>query len=164
MPVEEAQRRLAAFGNSGRVSATPVNDRLVSSLRDQRFRATLFGSFAVVALILACVGLYAVTSFEVRLRQREMGVRLALGATPGRLQGVVLKSALVPVLAGTAAGLLIAWWVGEYLQSFLHQVDARDPGTLVVVGIALIGAAGLASWLPAREASRVDPASVLRSE
>lgn len=163
VPVEEAERRLAALGNPGQVNATPVSDRLVNSLRDQRFRATIFGSFAVVALVLACVGLYAVTSFEVRLRQREMGVRLALGATPTRLQSVVIRSALMPVVAGTVAGLLIAWWGGEYLQAFLHQVDARDPGTLVAVGVALVGAGVLASWLPAREASRVDPATVLRS-
>lgn len=164
VPLEDAQRRLAALGNPGLVAATPVNDRLVSSLRDQRFRATLFGSFAVVALVLACVGLYAVTSFEARQRRVEMGVRLALGATPGRLQGIVLRSALRPVLAGTAAGLLIAWWAGEYLQSFLHQVDARDPLTLVIVGVALVGAGVVAAWLPAREASRTDPSIVLRSQ
>jgi putative ABC transport system permease protein len=164
VPLEEARRRLAASGNPGVVTASSVNDRLVISLRDQRFRAILFGSFAIVALVLACVGLYAVTSFEARLRQLEMGVRLALGAKPIPLQGVVLTSALRPVLAGTAAGLIIAWWVGEYLQSFLHQVDARDPWTLALVAAALAGTGVVAAWIPARRASRVDPAIVLRAQ
>jgi ABC-type antimicrobial peptide transport system permease subunit len=162
--VEDVQRRLAAVGNPARVAVTQVNDRLVSALRDQRFRATLFGSFAIVALVLACVGLYAVTAFEVRLRRREMGVRLALGATPGRLHRFVLMSALWPVVGGAAGGGLIAWWAAEYLQAFVHQVDARDPGTLVLVSALLVAAGALAAWLPAREASRVDPATVLRSE
>jgi ABC-type antimicrobial peptide transport system permease subunit len=158
------QRRLTAVGNSGRVAATPVNDRLVSALRDQRFRATLFGSFAIVALALACVGLYAVTAFEVRLRRREMGVRLALGATPSRLRRFVLMSAIRPVAGGAAVGLLAAWWTAEHLQPFVHQVDARDPGTLVLVAGLLVATGTLAAWLPAREASRVDPAVVLRSD
>lgn len=164
VPVEDMQRRLAAVGNTGRVVATPVDDRLVSALRDQRFRAILFGSFAVVALVLACVGLYAVTAFEVRLRRREMGVRLALGATPGRLHRFVLMSALWPVVGGAVGGVAVAWWTGEYLQAFVHRVDARDPGTLVLVSCLLVAAGAVAAWLPAREASRVDPATVLRSE
>jgi hypothetical protein len=164
VPLRDIESRLAAAGLPMKVTASPVVARMAESLRDQRFRAQLFAAFGLVALTLACVGLYAVTAFDARTRRAEMGVRLALGATPRALRRLVLTRALVPTVTGAAAGLVAAWWAGSYLQAFLHQVDARDLGPLSVVGAVLIGAAALAALLPARRASRVDPATVLRAD
>jgi hypothetical protein len=156
--------RTAAFATPQHVGASPVSGRLRKSLADQRFRATLFGVFAAAALLLAGVGLYAVTAFEVRQRRIEIGIRLALGATRHRLLAHILRDAVWPVVVGSAAGLVVAWWAGRFLQSFLHQIDARGPATLLTVGAVLIATAIVAAWIPARRASRVDPASVLRAD
>jgi hypothetical protein len=164
LPADELRQRVMAFATPGPVGSSPVSAGVTGSLRDQRFRAILFGAFAGTALLLAVVGLYAVTAFEVRQRQSEMGIRLALGATPAHIRHAVLRLAVWPVALGSAIGLLIAWWAGAFLQSFLHQVDARDPATLMLGAGLLVLVAIVAAWLPAREASRVDPATVLRSE
>lgn len=164
VPVRDIESRLASAGLPMKVTASPVVARMAESLRDQRFRAQLFGAFGLVALMLSCVGLYAVTAFDAGTRRAEMGVRLVLGATPRALRRLVLTRALVPTATGAAAGLVVAWWAGTYLQAFLHQVDARDLGPLSIVGAVLIGAAALAAWLPARRASRVDPATALRAD
>src|SRR5690606_5588771 len=126
--VADAQRRLADTGTQGTVVVDPVARALANSLRDQRFQTTLFGAFAVVGLALSAVGLFAVTAFEVRLRRTEMGVRLALGASPSQLRRRVLLMALRPAFVGILGGLTVAWWAGGFLQAFLHKVDARDTG------------------------------------
>jgi len=162
--VDELRRRVTPIAAPSQVGAGPLTVQLSNSLRDQRFRATLFGAFAVVALVLAGVGLCAVTAFEVRQRQVEMGVRLALGATPRAVQMAVLRSAVIPAMAGAAVGVVLAWWAGRFLQAFLHHVDARDPGTLFAVAVVLALAAIVAAWWPARRATRTDPAVVLRAQ
>jgi hypothetical protein len=164
VPVEDLRASISAFASPQHVAASPVSVRLQRSLADQRFRATLFGVFAAAALLLAGVGLYAVTAFEVRQRRLEIGIRLALGATRPRVLGHILRDAVWPVAVGSAAGLVVAWWAGRFLQSFLHEIDARAPGTLLVVGAVLVGTAVVAAWIPARRASRVDPATVLRAD
>ena len=164
VPAEDLRARIAAFATPQHVGASPVSGRLRKSLADQRFRATLFGVFAAAALLLAGVGLYAVTAFEVRQRRIEIGIRLALGATRHRLLAHILRDAVWPVVVGSAAGLVVAWWAGRFLQSFLHQIDARGPATLLTVGAVLIATAIVAAWIPARRASRVDPATVLRAD
>jgi hypothetical protein len=164
VPAEDLRRRVAAFATPMQVGAGPVSERLWRSLSDQRFRATLFGVFAVVALLLAGVGLYAVTAFEVRQRRVEIGIRLALGATRQRVLAGVLRDAVWPVALGSGAGLVVSWWSGTFLQSFLHQIDARGPGTLLAVGAVLVVTAVVAAWIPARRASLVDPATVLRAD
>lgn len=135
-----------------------------NSLRDDRFRAALFMTFGVIALALAVVGLFSVASFEVALRRREMGVRVALGATPMALSMLVVREAVRPVMLGAALGLLLAFWAGKFLQSFLTGVDARDPGTLIIVAGVLILTSSCAAWIPARRAARTDPATVLRAD
>lgn len=163
-PLAEAQRRLNAQGNPVVLTSDPVHQRVERMLSEDRFRAVLFGLFAVFGVTLACVGLYAVTAFEVAQRRVEMGIRLALGATARGLQRHVVRSSLTPVLSGAGAGILLAWWAGKFLQSFLHQVDARDPSTLIGVAALLLLTAMLAAGIPARRASRVDPAVVLRQQ
>jgi hypothetical protein len=128
------------------------------------FQAALFGSFAVIALALAAVGLYAATAFDVARRRREVGVRMTLGATRRDIGRLVLQRSLRPVLIGASAGLVVSWWAAAFLQAFLFEVDARDPGTLALVVLVLVVTAILAAWLPMRRATRTDPALVLRAD
>jgi predicted permease len=163
-PIVELRDRLRHLPLSADPSSAALSRQLSNGLVDQEFRATLFAAFGVTALVLAAIGLYALTSFDVAARSREMGVRLALGATAGRLRWRVVADAVRPAAAGIAAGALIAWWSGRFLQTFLYRVDARDPITLAIVAMVLLTAAALAAGLPARRASRVDPVDVLRAE
>jgi predicted permease len=133
-------------------------------LRDPRFRATLLGGFALTALLLAGVGLYAVASYEAAQRRYEMGVRLTLGATPTALRRLILREAAAPVLIGGLIGLVGAWWIAGVGQSFLYRTDARDLTLYVPVLVVLVGTAALAAWTPARRAARTDPAIVLRAQ
>jgi ABC-type antimicrobial peptide transport system permease subunit len=164
VPIDDLRGRLEQIAPLTHVAAGPVSERLHRSMADQRFRASLFGAFAVAALVLAGIGLYAVTAFEVRQRRVEIGVRLALGATPARLLVGVLRAAVSPVALGSAAGLIVAWWAGTFLQSFLHEVDARGSSTLLVVGAVLIITAIAAAWIPALRAARTNPVTALRSD
>lgn len=151
-------------GEPARIGAGPEMESLRAGLRDQRFRALLFTAFGAVGLVLSAVGLYAVTSFDVAARRREMGVRLALGALPADVMRQVLRESVRPVLVGVVAGVLVSVWAAKFLQTFLHQVDARDPGTYAVVGLTLVATAVMAAWIPARRAARTDPALVLKAQ
>ena len=115
-------------------------------------------------LLIAGTGILALTLFNVALRRQEMGVRLTLGAAPGDLVRLVIREALVPVAIGTAVGVVATYWAGKALQTFLYETDARDPWTLALVVSVLLATAVIAAWIPARRASRVDPAVVLRSQ
>lgn len=146
------------------VSLAPVASSLEPSLQDPRFRAVLFATLGLCALLLAAAGLYALAAFETSLRQHEMGVRMSLGASARRIRALVLREAVWPVVFGSAAGLTGAWWTARFLQAFLYKVEARDPWAYAFVALVLLGTAVLAAWLPARRASRVDPAVVLRAQ
>ena len=112
---------------------------------------------------MAVVGLYAVQSFNVGMRQREFGIRLSLGARPRNLRRMLIGQTFRPVLVGIAIGMVVTYWAAQFLQSLLVQVDARDPWTYALVALVLLVAALVAVWLPARRAARVDPAVVLRA-
>jgi predicted permease len=146
------------------VTITSVSKALDTALVDQKFRATLFVSFGLVALLLAALGLYTVSTFEVTQRRAEMGIRMALGATSRDLRVLVIREALTPVFCGVAAGAVLAFWAAKFLQSFLYQLDARDPWTLAIVSLVLLTSAAVAAWVPARRASATDPVAVLRAE
>jgi ABC-type antimicrobial peptide transport system permease subunit len=128
-----------------------------------RFQAQLFAVLAVIALLLAAVGLYAISSFEAARRRFEIGVRMAIGATARDVRRAVIRDALRPVVIGSVIGLGVSWWAAQFLQAFLVGVDARDPGTLALVALVLTSTAFVAAWLPARRAARTDPATVLRT-
>lgn len=160
---EVRQRVREAVVEPASVTVTSIPELLHGSVVEERFRATLFMTFGVVAIVLAAVGLYAVQSFALAQRRREMGIRLAIGGTPGDVRRLVFRESLRPALIGTAAGLGLAWWALQFLQSYLHQIDARDPWTLALVAVVLIATAFVAAWIPARRAARTDPAIVLRS-
>jgi ABC-type antimicrobial peptide transport system permease subunit len=113
--------------------------------------------------LVAAIGIYGVSAFEVARRQFEMGVRLSLGATAADLRRMMIRAALKPVAVGAGTGLAISWWAASFLQSFVVDVDARDPGTFAVVAVTLALTAIAAAWLPAGLAARTNPASILRN-
>ncbi len=138
-----------------------LDERVDVALSDRRTPMILATSFAGVALLLAAVGLYGVLAYQVAQRGREIGIRLALGATaPGIFQMVLREGALV-VLAGAGAGLAGAWLLRAVLQAQLYEVDAMDPRVLAVVILALTLVALAACVLPARRAAATDPARAL---
>ena len=162
--VREVRERLGQeIGQPSSVNVSAVTEGIDETLRRPKFQVALFGLFGLIALASAAVGLYGVCSFEVALRRREMGIRLALGGSQRDLQRHVIAHAIRPALIGVAAGLLVAYWAAKFLQAFLHQVDARDPWTLALVAAVLILTASIAAWLPARRASRLNPADILRA-
>jgi predicted permease len=143
----------------------PLAETLSASLAPRRFPLQLLGCFALLALVLSAVGIYGVTAYSVAQRTREMGVRMAVGATAGEVVRMVLRRALGLALAGIAAGVVAALAGARLLSSLLIAgVSARDPLTYVgVVGVLALVAL-LAAALPAFRASRIDPMSALRSE
>jgi macrolide transport system ATP-binding/permease protein len=130
----------------------------------ERLIAYLAGSFAVLALLLACIGLYGVLSYTVARRTQEIGVRMALGARPGDLTRMVIGDGSRVVLAGVAMGTAAAIGVGRLITTLLTGVSPSDPITLIAVGISLGGVALAASYIPARRAARVNPIAALRME
>jgi len=134
------------------------------SVASDRFNTVLFGSFAVVALLLAAVGIYGVMSFVVAQRTHEIGLRMALGADRRRVVGQVLREGMTTALAGTALGSAGAYSVGRAMQGMLYGVGAVDPAAFIVVALTLLGAALVACLVPARRAAAVDPMVALRQE
>lgn len=135
----------------------------LQSARERLF-AQLLSGFGVITLLLACIGLYGVTALSVSRRRAEMGIRLALGARPDAVLGLVLRRVLLLATLGIAIGLGLTWFAGPLIESFLYGLEPFDPWTLVGAGAALFTMASLAGWLPARRASRTDPLEVLGGE
>ena len=115
-------------------------------------------------LALACVGIYAVISYSVEQRTREMGIRLALGAAPGGILGMVLREGLLLAASGIALGVLAAFALTRYLASLLYSVRPTDPAVFAAVSAILAIAAAAGCYFPARRATRVDPSVVLRED
>lgn len=131
---------------------------------EQRFFGRLMGAFAAQALLLACLGVYGVLAHAVSRRSQEIGVRLALGARPLDVLGLVLRRGAWLGLAGTALGLLLALGVGRALQGILYGVAPFEPGYLLLLAVVLLAVVLAASLLPARRAAAVDPLVSLRVE
>jgi putative ABC transport system permease protein len=146
------------------VDVMTMQDRVRDFAIPQRFHAILFSLFAAIALLLAVTGLYGLVRFLVAMRTREIGVRMALGATPAAIARMVVRSALRFTLAGAALGILGALLVGRSLQSFLFDTPARDPLTISAVAVLLVVSAIVATLAPSLSAARTDPAIVLRSD
>jgi ABC-type antimicrobial peptide transport system permease subunit len=120
--------------------------------------------FAAVALGLAAVGTYGVMAYLVRQGTRELGIRLALGATPAAVLRLVISQGLLVAVIGAGLGITGAWLLGRVLEGLLYGVTWRDPITLSVTIAGLIAVALLACWLPARRAAAIEPACSLRAE
>jgi putative ABC transport system permease protein len=134
------------------------------SLTQERVLAMLSGFFGIVALLLAALGLYGVTAYAVARRRTEIGIRMALGAAPGAIVRLVLSRVAILVGLGIIAGGAISAWALRLIASLLYGLQPFDPGTLGAAGATLAAVAALAGWLPARRASRIEPAGVLRGE
>jgi len=140
-------------------------DQLVDeSLAGDRFATALLAAFAVIALILAAIGIYGVMSFSVAQQTHEIGLRMALGASAQQVLGLVLREGILLAMMGLALGLGGAYFVGRTMQSVLYEVTAIDPIAVGGVTVLLLLAAVLACYLPARRATRVDPMTALRCE
>ncbi|MGH7638761.1 MAG: ADOP family duplicated permease [Gemmatimonadaceae bacterium] len=130
----------------------------------RRFITMVLAGFALAALLLACVGLYGIVAYSVEQRRRELGVRIALGASNGKLVGSVVGDAMVSLLAGLAFGALGSWYAVRVIRGMLFQTTFADPGTLVGVLVVLTGVTVLASYRPALRATHTDPMLAIRSD
>jgi putative ABC transport system permease protein len=142
----------------------PVADLLAEAIAQRRFTALLLVIFGAVALAMAALGIYSVTSYAVAQRRHEFGVRMAVGARGGDVIAMVLREALLVVAAGVGVGLVGALLAARAFTRLLYGVSASDPLTYVAIGALLGGIALVASVVPARRAARVDPMIALRSE
>jgi predicted lysophospholipase L1 biosynthesis ABC-type transport system permease subunit len=143
---------------------SPLNRLVASSVARQRFYTVMLAGFAAVAALLAGVGIYGVLAYAVVERIREIGIRMALGARRGQVLRAVLGRGVLLAVAGIALGLAGATGVTRYLRAMLYGVTPLDRGTFVVVAVAFTALAGIASFLPARRATQVDPMLALRTE
>jgi predicted permease len=141
-----------------------IHEAVEDSFGSQTLIAQLLETFAVLALMIASVGLYGLLSFVVAQRTREIGVRLALGASQPSIVRLVLSRALVMVGVGLALGGALAWFATTFARSYIYGVQAHDGLTFAAVIFVLAGSAFAAAWLPARRAAAVDPILALRSE
>jgi predicted permease len=141
-----------------------MDDVVLASVAPRQFQMRLVLLFGIVALLLAGLGVYSVVSYSVAQRTSELGLRMALGATPRTVARSVLNRAMIPVALGLGAGLVMAVGAGRAVRVMLFDVSPLDPLTLVSVSLVLLTVGALACYLPARRAMRVDPLNALRTE
>jgi predicted permease len=141
-----------------------MDEAVAASVASRRFTTSLIAGFAVIAVLLAGLGVYGVITYSVNQRQFEMGIRMALGATPSHVVNQILGEGLWTGAIGAAIGLVAAWGATRLLTATLVDVKPGDPLTLSVVTLVLLTVALLAAWIPARRASAVDPAKTIRAE
>jgi ABC-type antimicrobial peptide transport system permease subunit len=134
------------------------------SIAQPRLNTTLLALFAAMALLLATIGIYGVVSYTVALRSQELGVRMALGAQRGDVLQLVLREGAVLALAGVVIGVVASFGATRVIRSWLFGIGAGDITTLVATSVALVTIALLASYIPARRATRVDPTRAMRAE
>jgi putative ABC transport system permease protein len=142
----------------------PMTDLVETALASRRFTTQLLAAFAAVALTLAAVGIYGVMAFVVGQRTREIGIRMALGARPESVVGLVLRQALVLAAAGVACGGLTALFVSRVLTKLLFEIRPTDPSTYIAIAALLATTALLSALVPARRAASMDPNIALRAE
>ena len=163
--IEELRRVVAAINPAVPVTrAYTLLDQIERNIADERMASAIGVSLAAVALLLAAAGLYATMAFVVGRRTREIGVRMAIGARALEVRALVLREGLMLAATGVVVGGALAIGVGRSLESLLYGVGSRDLISLIAAAAVLTAAAVLASWIPARRASRVDPVVALRDE
>jgi putative ABC transport system permease protein len=137
---------------------------LARSVAEPRFRTILVGTFAVLGVILASIGIYGVVSYSVSLRTREIGVRVAMGAQKKNVMQLVVGQGLRIAAIGITIGLVVAFSLSKFLASQLYGVSSRDPWIFAGITLVLAATSVLACWIPARRATKVDPLVALRYE
>jgi ABC-type antimicrobial peptide transport system permease subunit len=145
-----------------RVTLRPLSDHVDAALARERLVAGLSTLFGALALLLAGLGLYGVTSYAVSCRRTEIGIRIALGAAPAGVVALILRRAVLLIGAGIIAGTAVSFWAVRFVAPLLFKLDPRDPVTALAAMLTLATAGLCAGWLPARRASRIDPSDVLR--
>ncbi len=143
---------------------TTLESELADTLNQPRFQATLLGGFAAIALLLATIGIYGVTSHAVSQRTQEVGIRMAMGARRSDVRLLILRQHVTPAVAGIAIGILGAFLLSRFLNSLLYGVRPVDPVTYALVALSVVAVAVSACWIPAGRAMRVDPLVALRPE
>jgi putative ABC transport system permease protein len=141
-----------------------LDQRLANSVAQLRQRMVLLGAFALLALVIAVIGVYSVMAYSVTRRTHELGIRIALGAQARDVRRMVVAEGLRMALGGMVAGCAGAIALTRVVSSFLFGITATDPATFISVCILLLAAACLASYVPARRATRVDPLVALRHD
>ena len=154
----------AVSASQGIQDIQTMEEVVSNSVARPKLDATILGIFGVMALVLACLGIYAVMSYSVEQRMREMGIRLALGAAPAGILGMVLREGMAVAAAGIVAGIGASLGLTRYLSSLLYVVKSADPAVFAAVTTVLAAAAAAGCYFPARRATRVDPVMVLREE
>ena len=143
---------------------TPMADTVSETIAPERFRTLLLGLFGAVAILLTAVGVYGVLSYNVTMRTREIGIRMALGSTRGDVQRLVLGQGMLQIGVGLIAGLALAFALTRLMRSMLYDVSAADPPTFVSVVVLVTLVALIACYVPARRATKVNPIIALRNE
>lgn len=143
------------------LSARPLTEQVNGAMAQERVVAMLSGFFAMLALLLAGVGLYGVSAYAVSRRRREIGIRMVLGARAESIGRLVLGRMLLLVVAGAVVGAIVSLWVTHLVATMLFRVEPGDPLTLVAAAGIIVGTAALGAGVPVRRATRIDPASVL---
>jgi predicted permease len=146
------------------VDARTLASQIEGSLVRERLLAHLSGFLGALAMLLACIGIYGVMAYGVTRRTSEIGVRMALGATPGTVIRMVLRESLLLAVCGIAIGVPVALWLSRLTGSFLFGLKPNDPAVVVAAGTSLLIVCAMAGWLPARRAARIAPTTALRSE
>jgi ABC-type antimicrobial peptide transport system permease subunit len=159
------RREVQAMNSQLPLFATGTLDaELSDTLSQPRFRAVLLAGFAVIAMLLACIGIYGVTAHAVNQRTQEVGVRMALGAQRTDVLLLILRQHLKPAVIGIALGLAGAAALARFFESMVYGVGAADPATLAGMSLTLLLVAAAACWIPARRATRVDALVALRNQ
>ena len=163
--IKDARSAVFAVDRDQPVAEILTLEQVVAeSMAGRQFNMVLLGVFAALALVLAAVGIYGITSYSVAQRTREMGLRMALGAQPGTVLRMVLREAGALALAGLVAGLVLAFAATRLMASLLFGVPANDPATFASVAAALALVSLFAAYLPGRRATRVDPMAAFRAD
>jgi putative ABC transport system permease protein len=173
LTVNAAPGRRAAVGRDVAAALTRADptlaftfgtfDQLVqATVTQERLIAMLSAFFGGLALLLAAVGLYGVVAHAVRARQREIGLRMALGAAPSSIVRLVFQRVGVLIAAGLVLGLAGSLWAARFVEVLLFRLEARDPVTFAGAAAVLVAVGVVAAWMPARRAARLDPSTVLR--
>jgi putative ABC transport system permease protein len=161
----DIRRRIAAIDKDAFVfDVKPMTQLIAESLAPRRFSTMLLSAFAIVALILSLAGIYGVIAHAVAQRTAEIGIRIAMGASAARVTGLMLRSGLLPVICGMAVGWSGALAISRLFSAMLFDVGPLDLSTWILVSGAMLAVAGIASYVPARRAGRVDPIVALRTE